>query len=109
MPNPFPHSWAQVDKCANRPKITGGFALDKGLWNDREVMVVAISRGDLRRKTRRAIYYGTLILSGAVQTADGRQQDGNQIAVKGRDGVVHLIHKSRAVEVYDLTRTKASA
>lgn len=82
---------------ATRPRISGPFAIQKRLWDGRKVAVVAISRGNHRQRTDRKVYYGTLVLAAG---------DENQIGVRHSSGEVTIIHKSRAVDVYDMTRTK---
>ena len=93
----YPDSLSQDKRLAKHPRISTAFAIEKGLWDGRNVAVRAITRGNYRRRTTRRIYYGTLVL--AAGTAD-------QIGVRDSSGEVHLIHKTRGVDLYDLTREK---
>lgn len=95
--NGYSATWEQFLKVAKRPKISGAFALDKGLWDGRKVAVNCIWRGNARRYTRRVFYYGTLDLT--VGTPD-------QIGVRHPNGEVTILHKTHAVDIYDMTREK---
>lgn len=95
----YPMTWKQWEPLLSHPRISADFALDKGLWDGRKVAVIAISRGTHRRRTERRVYYGWLDLSAG---------DANQIGVRHADGHVSIIHKSRAVDIHDVTRTKAA-
>lgn len=99
MKNYYPDSPSQSARLIQHPRISAGFAIDKGLWDGREVGVICISRGDYRHRTQRRVYYGTLVLTAG---------DANQIGVRHRNGEVSILHKNRAVDIYDLTRTKES-
>ena len=96
MTNYYPFTGVQEARLAEHPRVSAAFALDKNLWDSREVAVVCISRGTMRQRTERRIYYGTLVLSAG---------NSDQIGVRHRNnGEVSLLHKSRAVDVYDMTR-----
>lgn len=95
MPNNYAWTSAQHDKVAGRPRISASLALDKGLWQGRKVAVLWITRGDLRHRTVRRFCYGTLDLTAG--SAD-------QIGVVQPSGEVVILHKSRAVDIYDMTR-----
>ena len=94
-PRYYPDNAAQSERLRQHPRISAAFALDKGLWDGRQVAVRAITRGTAHRRTARRIYYGTLVL--AAGNAD-------QVGVRLADGEVVLIHKNRGVDLYDLTR-----
>ena len=101
--NAYRSTPSQWDRLAKHPSVSGKFAVDKGLWEGRKVAVEFLrERGNYRRHTDMRIMYGTLVLSpNAPERTD-------QIGVKGEDGEVHVIHVSRAKNVYDLTREKAA-
>lgn len=93
------------------PRVSSRFAMDKGLWDGRKVAVVCITRGDHRHRTRRHIYYGTLVLDITTVPADRIINNGPEELVRGvhigvrhPDGMVTAMHHRRAV-VYDMTRT----
>lgn len=79
------------------PRVSGSFALERRLWHGRRVAVRYVaSRGHDYRRTQMGLVYGTLDL-------DAGNDD--QIAVVGK-GETMLIHKRRATDVFDLTRSK---
>lgn len=94
-PRYYADNAAQSERIGRYPRVSAAFAIDNGLWDGRKVAVRAITRGTAHRRTTRRIYYGTLVL------AAGRA---DQIGVRFDDGEVALIHKDRAVDIYDLTR-----
>lgn len=97
----YPWTMAQYEKVAGRPRISGDFAVDKNLWEGREVAVLFLNkRGSLKRRTDMRFTYGTLVLC----PNEGRT---DQIGVRQRDGSVNVIHASRAKDIYDMTRKKA--
>lgn len=99
----YRQSAAQLERLGKHPRVSGSFALDKGLWDGREVAVEFLrERGNLRRHTDMRIAYGTLVL------APNKPERADQIGVRAKDGSVRVIHKSRAKNVYDLTRTKGA-
>lgn len=98
MANYYAYTYEQSLRAQKHPRISGAFALDKGLWQGRKVVVrVMHSRGHAYRRSVTAFYYGTLDLTA------GRD---DQIGIVHANGEVSIIHKNRAMDVYDLTRTK---
>lgn len=95
--NVYPETGAQSARLLVHPRVSAAFALDKGLWDGRRVAVRAITRGSLRRRTTARLYYGTLVLAAG---------DADQIGVRHADGTLSIIHKTRAVDIYDTARTK---
>lgn len=90
---------AQFERIEKSPRISGGFALDKNLWDGRRVAVHYLrERGNPRRRTDMRIAYGTLVLRPTGRT--------DQIGIRDANGDVHVIHASRAKGIYDLTRTR---
>ena len=100
----YPLTGETEDRLRNtHPQVSASWALDKGLWEGRRVAVGFLKdRGDRRRRTDMRVVYGTLVL------APNAPQRTDQIGVRGPDGDVHIIHKSRARHIWDLTRTKDS-
>jgi hypothetical protein len=96
-PRYYPDNLAQTTRLGGHPKVSATFALDRGLWDGRRVAVRCITRGNAHRRTTRRIYYGVLDLSAG---------DAQQIGVRHDDGSTSVIHRSRAVDVYDLTRER---
>lgn len=94
----YAYTPTQGAKLVTHPRVSSSFAKAKGLWDGRRVGVIAITRGTAHRATTRRVYYGTLILN-PTDAPDC-------IGVRHPDGEVSLIHTSRAVDVYDMTRTK---
>jgi hypothetical protein len=94
----YPYTYEQSLKAQRHPRISGEFALEKGLWQGRRVIVrVMLHRGHAYRRSVVGFFYGTLDLTA------GRD---DQIGVVHPDGEVSIIHKKRAMDVYDATRTK---
>lgn len=98
----YPENLAQIVRLDTHPRISAGFALDKGLWDGRKVAVRCITRGTPHRRTTARIYYGTLVLNAGEEAGKP-----GRIGVRFPDGEVALLHKNRAVDVYDLTRKAA--
>lgn len=98
MPKHYNYNLDQMLALKTRPRISGAWALDKGLWQGRKVAVVAtLRRGDYRHHRQQEVYYGTLDLTAGKA---------DQIGVVHPSGEVTLIHKTRARDVFDMTRTK---
>lgn len=98
MPTHYAETLAQCVKVRNRPRVSATFALDRTLWHDRKVAVRCITVGNAHRRTTARFYYGTLDLTAGSP---------DQIGVVHTDGSTSLLHRTKAVDVYDLTRTKA--
>lgn len=99
----YPSTSAQLQRIEAHPRISGAFAVEKGLWEGREVAVHWMKhRGNYRRYTDMRISYGTLVLN-----PNGADAKTVQIGVKDeRTGEVHVIAASRCKGIYDMTREK---
>lgn len=84
-------------RLRQHPRVSGAFALEKGLWDGRRVAVrVILRRGHAYQRGHHEYWYGTLVLA-----AGNDDQFGIRDA---RTGAVEIVHKNRVIDVYDLTR-----
>ena len=97
----YRQSAAQFERLAKHPSVSGKWAKDKGLWEGRRVAVEYLHRrGNARKRTDMRIEYGTLVLNDPGLRPD-------QIGLRtGANKPLHVIHVSRAKNIYDLTREK---
>lgn len=94
-----PATWLRLDQ--DHKRVSGAFALDKGLWEGRRVAVEFLrERGSAHKRTNMQVVYGTLVL------APNAPERTDQIGVRGPDGGLKVIHASRAKSIFDLSRSK---